>query len=116
MPVPIICVDEMLHHFARRFSEQFSKPQYQHFVIVLLGLMACEGTRTLSGLLRQIAAGPGVAGLSRFLLEAPWDATAVAEGWLRHFCDTMQAQWHRHVTIGEARREMQRRHRRKILD
>jgi hypothetical protein len=85
-------MDEMLHHFARRFSEQFSKPQYQHLVIVLLGLMACEGTRTLSGLLRQIAAGPSVAGLSRFLSEAPWDATAVAEGWLRHFRDTMHPQ------------------------
>jgi hypothetical protein len=46
MPVPIICLDEALHHFAQRFSEQFSKPQYQHFVTVLLGLMQCEGGRT----------------------------------------------------------------------
>ena len=58
MPVPIICVDEMLHHFARRFSEQFSKPQYQHFVIVLLGLMACEGTRTLSGCCVRLLLAP----------------------------------------------------------
>jgi hypothetical protein len=92
MPVPIICLDEALHHFAQRFSEQFSKPQYQHFVTVLLGLMQCEGGRTLSGLLRQIAAGPSLAGLSRFLSEAPWEAKALAEGWLRHFRETMQPQ------------------------
>src|SRR5260221_539670 len=47
MPVPIICLDEMLHHFAQRFREHLSKPQYQHFVTVLLGLMLCESTRTL---------------------------------------------------------------------
>ena len=90
MPVPIICLDEALQHFSQRFSKQFSKPQYQHFVTVLLGLMLCEGTRTLSGLLRQIAAGPSLAGLSRFLSEAPWEATAMAEGWLRHFREMMQ--------------------------
>lgn len=57
---------------------------------VLLGLMLCEGARTLQGLLRQIADGPSLAGLSRFLWEAPWEAPAVAEQWLRHFRETMQ--------------------------
>src|SRR5437868_15446593 len=90
MPIPIICLDEALQHFAQRFRELFSKPQYQYFVTVLLGLMLCEGTRTLRGLLRQIAEGPSLAGLSRFLSEAPWEA--VAEQWLRHFRETMQPQ------------------------
>jgi hypothetical protein len=92
MPVPIICLDEMLHHFAQRFSEQLSKPQYQHFVTVLLGLMLCESTRTLSGLLRRIANGPSLAGLSRFLSEAPWETAALVERWLRHFREMMQPQ------------------------
>ncbi len=92
MPVPIICLDEMLHHFAQRFSEQLSKPQYQHFVTVLLGLMLCESTRTLSGLLCRIANGPSVAGLSRNLAEAPWETAAVVERPLQHFRDTMQPQ------------------------
>ncbi len=78
MPVPILCLHEALHHFAQRFGEAFSKPQYQHFVTVLLGLILCKCRRTLSGLLRQIAAGPSLAGLSRFLTEAPWEAAAVA--------------------------------------
>jgi hypothetical protein len=59
-------------------------------VTVLLGLMLCEGARTLRGLVRQIAAGPSLAGLSRFLSEAPWDPTAVAQQWLEHFRATMQ--------------------------
>ena len=46
MPVPIICLDEALHHFAERFRKQFSKPQYQYLVTVLLGLMECKGRRT----------------------------------------------------------------------
>jgi hypothetical protein len=79
MPVPIICLDENVCHFAERFRQLLSKPQYQYFVIVLLGLMQCEGGRTLSGLLRQIGAGPSLAGLSRFFSEAPWEAKAVAE-------------------------------------
>ena len=81
---------QALQHFAGRFRELFSKPQYQYFVTVLLGLMLCEGARTLRGLLRQIADGPSLTGLSRFLSEAPWQATAVAEQWLRHFRETMQ--------------------------
>lgn len=92
MPVPIICLDEDVRYFAERFREVFSKPQYQYFVTVLLGLMLCEGTRTLSGLLRQIADSPSLAGLSRFLSEAPWEEEAVVESWLRHFREEMQPQ------------------------
>jgi hypothetical protein len=93
MPVPIICLDEHLRHFAQRFRKLLSKPQYQYFVTVLLGLMLCEGARTLRGLVRQIADGPSLAGLSRFLSEAPWEATVVAEQWLRHFREMMQQRW-----------------------
>src|SRR6266566_2046310 len=90
MPVPIICLDEYVQQFAERFRKLLSKPQYQYFVTVLLGLMLCEGARTLRGLVRQIAERPSLAGLSRFLSEAPWEAAAVAEQWLRHFRKEMQ--------------------------
>src|SRR3989440_3580577 len=90
MPVPIICLDESLRQFAERFRHELSKPQYQYFVIVLLGLMLCEGRRTLQGLLRQSADGPSLAGLSRFLSQAPWQAAALVECWLKHFRETMQ--------------------------
>ncbi len=71
MPVPIICLDEQLQQFTERFRQEFSKPQYQYLVTVLLGLMLCERRRTLRGLLRQIAVGPSLAGLSRFLAKPP---------------------------------------------
>jgi hypothetical protein len=90
MPVPIICLDEHVRQFAERFRHELSKPQYQYLVIVLLGLMLCEGTRTLRGLLRQIADGPSLAGLSRFLSQAPWEAAALADLWLGHFREEMQ--------------------------
>ena len=90
MPVPIICLDEYLQQFVQRFRDELSKPQYQYFVIVLLGLMLCEGARTLSGVLRQIADGPSLAGMSRFLAQAPWQMTAVVERWLEHFREEMQ--------------------------
>ncbi len=92
MPIPIICLDESLQHFAQQVRDLLSKPQYQYLVTVLLGLRLCEGTRTLRGLLRQIAAGPSLAGLSRFLSEAPWEAKVLAERWLAHFRATMQPQ------------------------
>src|SRR5260370_38708875 len=89
-PVPNLCWDEQVRQFAERFRQGLNKPLYQYFVTVLLGLMECEGRRTLRGLVRQVAAGPSLAGLSRFLSEAPWEAAALAESWLRHFREEMQ--------------------------
>jgi hypothetical protein len=90
MPIPIICLDEELCHFVERYRQHFSKPQYQYFVIVLLGLMLCEGRRTLLGLLRQVAEATSLAGLSRFLSQAPWDEGELAKHWLADFRMTME--------------------------
>ncbi len=101
MPQPIICLDEQLRHFAERYRAVFTKPQYQYFVTVLLGLMECEGRRTLSGLLREVSQSPSLSGLSRFLSEAPWSQKQLVTGWLEHFRDEMQP-------AVEAERERQR--------
>lgn len=85
MPMPIVCLDASLRQFAAVFRPCFSKPQARYFVIVLLGLLLCEGRHTLSGLRRQVAAGVSVAGLSRFLSRAPWSAAAVAATWSARF-------------------------------
>src|SRR6266567_3343851 len=90
MPIPIICLDEALRHFAQRFQPLLSKPQYQYLVTVLLGLMLCEGSRTLTGLMRHITDGASVAGLSRFLAQAPWDTQAVEEQWMKQFREEMR--------------------------
>jgi hypothetical protein len=92
MPVPILYLDDELCHFVARYRQQFSRPQYQYFVIVLLGLLLCEGRRTLLGLLRQVAEATSLAGLSRFLSQAPWNEDEVARQWLADFRQTMKPQ------------------------
>jgi hypothetical protein len=82
MPSPIVCLDARVRQWAACFSRCFSKPPYQHFVTVLLGLLLCQDTRTLTGLRRQVAGGPSIASLSRFIARAPWDEAAVVRVWL----------------------------------
>src|SRR5260370_34120850 len=82
MPVPIICLDDELCHFVERYRSLLSKPQYQYFVIVLLGLMLCEGRRTLVGLLEQVGERTSLSGLRGFLGQAPWYARAVGHQWM----------------------------------
>jgi len=54
-------------------------------VTVLLGLLLCQEARTLTGLRRQVAGGPRIASLSRFIARAPWDEKAVVRTWLARF-------------------------------
>jgi hypothetical protein len=85
MPQPIICLDAEVRHFAERFRLAFSKPQYEYFVTVLLGLLECEGKRTLSGIMSKVAQPPSLSGLSRFFSESPWVAEALVVIWQEHF-------------------------------
>jgi len=45
-----------------------------------------------------------------------WTLAMLAYVFLEEECHRLHGQWQRHVTIGEARREIQRRHRRHVLD
>ena len=45
-----------------------------------------------------------------------WTLVMLAYAFLEEERDRLQVHWQRHVTIGEARREIQRRHRRHLLD
>mgnify|MGYP000075014511 CR=1 FL=1 len=85
MRVPMVCVDPRLRQFASAFADAFSRPQFRHFVTVLVALLLCRGSRTLTGLLRTVQGGGRLASLSRFLSEAPWEATALAAAWRRRF-------------------------------
>ena len=101
MPQPIICLDEEVRQLAERFRSVFTRPQYQYFVTVLLGLMECDGKRTLSGVLSKVGQPPSLSGLSRFFAEAPWLQEALVDIWLEHFRAEMQP-------LVEAEREQQR--------
>jgi len=91
MSVPIICLDARLRQYCERFRKCFSKPQYKYLVTVLLALMLCQEPRTLTGLLRQVAEGQSLSGLSRFMSEAPWSAEDVASVWIEGFYEQMTA-------------------------
>ncbi len=104
MSVPIICLDARLRQFCETFRKGFSQPQFKYLVTVLLALMLCQETHTLTGLLRQIADGQSVSGLSRFLSQSPWSAADVAGAWIERFHEQMAEQV-------KAEHERQRRHR-----
>jgi len=89
MRVPIACADERLRQYAQTFADCFSRPQYKHFVTVLLGLLLCRGKRTLTGLFSSVAVKTSVAALSRFLSEAPWKPSEVARRWRERFDHTL---------------------------
>ena len=72
MSIPIICLDARLRQLCKMFRACFSRPQFKYLVTVLLALMLCQETHTLTGLLCQVADGQSVSGLSRFLSKAPW--------------------------------------------
>jgi hypothetical protein len=54
MPKPIVCLSAALSQFAEVFRPCFSPRQWKYFVIVLLGLIECDGRRTLRGLLSGV--------------------------------------------------------------
>jgi hypothetical protein len=92
MSIPIICLDARLRQFCETFRKSFSQPQFKYLVTVLLALMLCQETHTLTGLLRQIADGQSVSGLSRFLSQSPWSAADVAGAWIERFHEQMAEQ------------------------
>lgn len=85
MPTPIICIDPLVRQFTERFRSCLSKPQFQHFETVLLGLLLTEERRTLAAVVRQVVGGSSLSGLSRFLSVAPWSAAAISQQWLADF-------------------------------
>lgn len=92
MSIPIICLDARLRQFCETFRTCFSQPQFKYLVTVLLALMLCQETHTLTGLLRQVADGQSVSGLSRFLSQSPWSAAEVAGAWIERFHEQMAEQ------------------------
>jgi SRSO17 transposase len=92
MSIPIICLDARLRQFCETFRKCFSQPQFKYLVTVLLALMLCQETHTLTGLVRQVADGQSVSGLSRFLSQSPWSAAAVAGAWIERFHEQLAEQ------------------------
>jgi hypothetical protein len=105
MRLPIVCLDQRLRQYLTLFSGCFSRPQYNYFVTILLGLMLCQSGRSLTGLLAAVNSGVSLSGASRFMSEAPWQAEDLAQRWQRQFRQEMTAQ----VLEKQARSRCQRR-------
>jgi len=90
MPHPIVCQDERLHQYLQYFQALFSRPQYQHFVTVLMGLLLGESGHTLSHIHRAVSGKKSFSSLSRFFSEAPWDHQYVNQYNFSRFCSVMQ--------------------------
>ena len=108
MPKPIVCLSVTVSQFADLFRPCFSQRQWKYFVIVLLGLIECDGRRTLRGLLGEVGEQASLCGLSRFFSRWQWSTTAVAQTWLNHFRTQMtgsvQAEHQRQQRAREKRR------------
>lgn len=85
MAQPIMLQAASLHKYLDSFRPVFTRPQWKYFVIVLLGLLHCDGARTLSGLLRQVAVTATLSGLSRFLGRSPWSEELLLSTCQAHF-------------------------------
>jgi len=108
MPKPIVCLSAAVCEFAELFRPCFSKRQWKYFVSVLLGLIECEGRRTLRGLLAVVGEKVSLCGLSGFFNRWQWSAAEGAHTWLERFRDQMQPQVQAEHQRQRAEREKRR--------
>jgi len=87
MAQPIIIQDATLRNYLQAFRGTFSAPQWKYFVTVLMGMIHCQASRTLSGMLRGVAVCVTVGGLSRFLISPAWTTDELARVRYAFFCD-----------------------------
>jgi hypothetical protein len=86
MAQPIIMQDGSLRNYLATFRDVFSQPQWKYFVTVLMGMIHCQASRTLSGMLRQVSVLVTVSGLSRFLISPAWSIDDLAKARYAFFC------------------------------
>jgi DDE superfamily endonuclease len=90
MAHPIIIQEGSLRNYLRAFRDVLHPAQWRYFETVLMGLIHCQASRTLSGLLRTVAVLVTVWDLSRFLVSPRWSAARLAEMRQRLFCTEVQ--------------------------
>jgi DDE superfamily endonuclease len=90
MPHPIVCQDERLRQYLQSFQVLFSRPQYKHFVTVLVGLLLVKSGHTLSDIHNAVSGKNSLSSLSRFFSESPWNHQYVSQYNFLRFCKVMQ--------------------------
>src|SRR5436190_2528543 len=87
---PIVCQDERLRQYLPSFQALFSRPQYEHFVTVLMSLLLSLEGYTLSHMKHTIAGIKSLASLSRFFVKSPWSHQLIIRYNYYRFCRIMQ--------------------------
>jgi hypothetical protein len=85
MAHPIIIQESTFRNYLAALRETFRPAQWRYLEIVLMGLIHCQASRTLSGMLRSLAVLVTVGQLSRFLISPRWSTTRLAEARYRVF-------------------------------
>jgi len=113
-PHPIVCLDERLRKYLHSFDALFSRPQFEHFVTVLVALLMSLEGQTLSHLHRAIAGKKSLSSISRFLSQAPWSHQDVIKCNFSRFCRIMQPKIERECQkVKEQQEKLRRRGRRR---
>ena len=79
MAHPIIIQESSLRNYLGKFRDVIRPAQWKYFETVLMGLIHCQASRTLSGMLRSVATLVMVWDLSRFLVSPRWSTGQLAE-------------------------------------
>jgi hypothetical protein len=79
MAHPIIIQESSFRNYLANFRDVLRPAQWTYFETVLMGLIHCQASRTLSGMLRSVAVWVMVWDLSRFLVSPGWSTTRLAE-------------------------------------
>ncbi len=90
MAHPIIIQESALRNYLGAFRETVHPAQWRYLETVLMGLIHCQASRTLSGMLRSVAVLVTVWQLSRFLVSPRWSTTHLAEVRYRVFAAEVQ--------------------------
>lgn len=77
MEIPIVSGTPNFDQFLQPFKQYFSNPQYRNLSHYLLGLLLCEGKRTITRLRRSQASAESYNRLHHFVSEAPWSEERV---------------------------------------
>lgn len=103
----IILQDATLRNYLETFRNQFSVPQWKYFETVLMGLLHCKASKTLSGMLREVAVLVTLSGLSRFLISPAWSVAGLERVRYQQFAQQVEgvvAQAHQQQKAQRVRR------------
>lgn len=79
MEIPIVSGTHNFGQFLQLFKQYFTNPQYRNLSHYLLGLLLCEGKRTITHLSRAQSRDESYNRLHHFISESPWPEDEINE-------------------------------------